>query len=85
MEDDALDTLIDGHTAWVVDGEQSYEALAESWHGVLTRLCEEPQEARELGRRAQQWVREEHLFSDELERVVGLCRRLAAEPVKFPG
>ncbi|MEM7576405.1 MAG: hypothetical protein AAF328_02925 [Planctomycetota bacterium] len=84
-DDAALDTLIDGHTAWVVDETLPYERLAEAWHGVLTRLCEEPEEARALGRRAQQWVREEHLFSDELERVLGLCRRLSAEPVRFPG
>ncbi|MEM1446773.1 MAG: glycosyltransferase [Planctomycetota bacterium] len=84
-DDPALDTLIDGHTAWVVDELLPYAQLAEAWYGVLTRLTEEPEEARELGRRAQQWVREEHLFSDELERVLGLCRRLAAEPVKFPG
>ncbi|MEM8782436.1 MAG: glycosyltransferase [Planctomycetota bacterium] len=84
-DDPALDTLIDGHTAWVIDEAQPYDELAEAWHGVLTRLTEGPEEARELGRRAQQWVREEHLFSDELERVLGLCRRLSAEPVKFPG
>ncbi|MEM1098436.1 MAG: hypothetical protein AAGH92_06555 [Planctomycetota bacterium] len=84
-DDAALDTLIDGHTAWTIDEAQPYDALAEAWHGVLTRLTEEPEEARELGRRAQWWVREEHLFSDELERVIGLCQRLAAEPVKFPG
>ncbi len=83
VDDLALDTLIDDHTAWVLD--ENPPPTPEAWAEQLARLQDDPEAGLDLGKRAQEWVREEHLFADHLARFVHLCRQLAGEPIAFPG
>ncbi|MEO1235219.1 MAG: glycosyltransferase family 4 protein [Planctomycetota bacterium] len=78
--DDALDYLVQDHTAWIVDQPDS-----ESWAELFDRLASAPDAAADLGMRARAWVHDERLASDHIERTLTLYRSATGEPLPFPG
>jgi glycosyltransferase involved in cell wall biosynthesis len=79
-EDEFLDYLIDGHTAWLLP-----EPDTEAWVELIDRLIAEPGDAADLGRRARAWVGEERLASEQIARTLALYRTVSGEPLPFVG
>ena len=76
--DPAVDYLIDGHTAWVLE-----EPTGPAWAELMGRLIDDPQAATELGLRARSWVGEERLASDQVARTLALYRSVVGAPLPF--
>lgn len=74
-----LDYLVDGQTAWLVDSP----GVAQ-WADCLARLIRDPAAGRELGRRAQAWVRRHRLASDQIASLLNLYRRMTGATIEFP-
>jgi glycosyltransferase involved in cell wall biosynthesis len=79
-QDPWLDYLIDHETAWVLDRPN-----AEQWSGAIRRLIEQPQAAMDLGQRAQHWISENRLASQQIGRLLDLYRRMLGSTLPFPG
>ena len=79
-QDPWLDYLLHDQTAWVVE-----DGSAETWVTELTRLLDQPEAGHALGRRAEQWVREQRLASQRIAKVLDLYRRLSGAAIPFPG
>jgi hypothetical protein len=74
-----VDYLINDQTAWLVDQPDYLQ-----WGAVIDRLIAKPAFARDLTRRAHDWVGKHHLASQLLGRTLNLYRRLSGEGMKFP-
>ncbi len=79
QRDPWLDYLIDGQTAWVME-----DPTPAKWAKQLRRLIEEPEAAKDLGRRAKQWICDGRLASDRMSRVLHLYRTVTGEGIQFP-
>ncbi|MEX2214579.1 MAG: glycosyltransferase family 4 protein [Phycisphaeraceae bacterium] len=75
-----LDYLIDDETAWIVDTVD-----ATRWEELLRHLIVAPENGRELGRKAHQYVRDHHLVSRQVGDTLDLYRKVTGEAMKFPG
>ncbi len=75
-----LDYLIDDTTAWVID-----DAAPEPWVAALRRAFEHPEQARQLGRSARQWIRHNRPVSRHVDHTRMLYHRVTGEGIKFPG
>lgn len=76
-EDPWVDYLLEGETAWMVRQPQ-----AQAWTDALQRLITAPQEARQLGARARQWVMRHRPWSAHVAAVLELYRRLEAKTLQ---
>lgn len=79
-EDSWLDYLIDDQTAWVVD-----QSNAQAWLTRFRQLFNQPQQALELGRRAQQWIEENRPVSRQVDQYRLLYHRVTGQGIKLPG
>ena len=75
-----LDYLIDDQTAWIIDKPD-----ATRWEELLRHLIVAPENGRQLGRKANQYVRENHLVSRQVADTLDLYRKVTGEAMKFPG
>lgn len=79
QQDPWLDYLIDNETAWLVD-----HPTPSQWVEMLQRIFESPDELRELGLRARQWVARHRLASHMVEQMLHLYRVTSGEALQFP-
>lgn len=79
LNDPWLDYLIDGRTAWVVP-----EPDPDLWASLILRAVDEPENSLKLIASAREYVRENHLASNQLEHTIEVYRALAAESIRFP-
>ncbi len=79
-EDPWLDYLLDGTNAWVVA-----DADPELWSAMLRRIFDTPDDARQLGQSARQWVRHNRSISRQVDQTRMLYHRVTGEGIKFPG
>ena len=77
-QDDWLDYLIDGQTAWLTDA-----ADPRAWSDLIRRPIEGGAAARTLGESARQWVMKHHLAAALVERTIRLYRSLTGESYRF--
>ena len=78
QHDPALDFLLDGVTARVVRS-----LSAEAWRDRLLHWVSHPEERRQLGESARQWVAEHRLASTFVGGVLELYRRMAGQSLPF--
>ena len=72
------DYLIDGQTAWVID-----RPGPTGWEEVMNRCVGSPEEARNLGREARQWVRTNRAVSVMVGKFVEAYRGVATAAIPF--
>jgi len=78
-QDPWLDYLVEDQTGWLV-----HETGREPWVVLLRRVIKDRAAGQELGRRAQAWVRARHQASTQVERTLGVYRRMTQESLRFP-
>ncbi len=74
-----LDYLIEDETAWVVS-----DSNPQSWQEYFNRLIDVPGACQELGKREQNWIRENRMASEQINRVLDLYRGLTGATIPFP-
>lgn len=80
QHDPWLDYLVDQQTCWAVE-----QPTAQAWAQHLLRLIDQPEDGRQLGQRARDWVHEHRLVSTQIAGILNLYRRLTGETIPFPG
>ena len=80
QRDPAVDYLIDGKTAAVVDLPD-----ADTWSRRLVEWARSPSRRDALGRSARRWVAEHRVASATVDRLLGIYRALSGEAMPFPG
>ena len=75
-----LDYLIDDQTARLVGSHDR-----DQWLQLLRHVVDEPDDMRDLGDRARQWIGDRHLASQQIARTLDVYRRACGESIKFSG
>ena len=79
LNDPWVDYLLDEQTAWLLD-----EPSVDGWKALLRRVIRRPDEARELGSRAREWISERARASQYVGRTLSVYRRMTGESIQFP-
>jgi glycosyltransferase involved in cell wall biosynthesis len=74
-----IDYLIEGQTAWLIDNHDP-----DQWVSLILGMIQDPARRRELGIRAREWVKQNRPFSDHLDQLIGIYRRVTGKSIKFP-
>ncbi|MCC7145225.1 MAG: glycosyltransferase family 4 protein [Phycisphaeraceae bacterium] len=74
-----VDYLVEDQTAWLAESADSRR-----WIELLERLIQHPPDARALGLRSRQWVKDKHVPSRQVAATLQMYRRVTGEAIKFP-